>query len=157
MERTQTTHNAASDSIKDATTLSSPAGNRSSEHNQHSTWQTKGCVIGHHAFIPWMALRMQNIELGPRPAHSYNTKSAIYPLMNSANSFYHWLKPLRPYFRLSSQRSILNTQQSMRSFTIGKLTMFTRHLEYEPPAHLSSMRIAITIRIWRTYAMGGVP
>jgi len=80
MEGTQTTHKATSDSMKDATTLSSPAGNRSGEHNPNSTLRTKGCVIGHCAFVPRMGSRTQNIELGPGPAQSYNTKSAIHAL-----------------------------------------------------------------------------
>ena len=74
MEGAHTTHKAASDSMKDATTLSSPAGKGSSEHNPDSTLRTKGCVIGHRAFIPRMGSRTQNIELGPAPAQSYNTK-----------------------------------------------------------------------------------
>jgi len=52
MEGAHTTHNAASDSMKDATSLSSPPGNGSSEHNLDGTLRTKGCVIGHRAFVP---------------------------------------------------------------------------------------------------------
>jgi len=78
MEGAHTTHKAASDSMKDATTLSSPAGNGSSEHNPDGTLRTTGCVIGHRAFVPRMGSRTQNIELGPGPAQSYNTKSAIH-------------------------------------------------------------------------------
>jgi len=52
MEGAHTTHKAASDSMKDATTLSSPAGNGSSEHNPDGTLRTKGCIIGHRAFVP---------------------------------------------------------------------------------------------------------
>jgi len=66
--------------MQDATTLSSPAGNGSSKHNPDGTLTRKGCVIGHRAFIPLMRSRTQNIELGPRPAQSYNTKSAIHAL-----------------------------------------------------------------------------
>jgi len=80
MESARTTHNAASDSMKDATTVSSSAGNRSSEHNLDSTLRTKGCVIGHYAFVLRMGSRTQNIELQPGPAQSYNTKSAIHAL-----------------------------------------------------------------------------
>jgi len=80
MEGAHTTHKAASDSMKDATTLSSPAGNGSSKHNPDGTLRTKGCVIGHRAFVPRMGSRTQNIELGPGPAQSYNTKSAIHAL-----------------------------------------------------------------------------
>jgi len=78
VEGAHTTHKAASDSMKDATTLSSPAGNVSSEHNPDGTLRTKGCVIGHRAFVPRMGSRTQNIELRPGPAQSYNTKSAIH-------------------------------------------------------------------------------
>jgi len=80
MEGIQTTHKAASDSMKDTTTLSSPAGNGSSEHNLDGTLRTKGCVIGHRAFVPPMGSRRHNIELGPGPAQSYNMKSAIHAL-----------------------------------------------------------------------------
>jgi len=80
MEGAHTTHKAASDCMKDATTRSSPAGNGSSEHNPDGTLRTKGCVIWHHAFVPRMGSRTQNIEPGPRPAQSYNTKSAIHTL-----------------------------------------------------------------------------
>jgi len=80
MERAQMTHKTASDSMNNATTLSSPAGNGSSEHNPNRTLRTNGCVIGHRAFVPRMGSRTQNIELGPGPAHSYNTKSAIHAL-----------------------------------------------------------------------------
>jgi len=80
MEGAHTTYKAASDSMKDATTLSSPAGNGSSEHNSDGTLRTKGCVIGHSGLVPQMGSRTQNIELGPGSAQSYNTKSAIYTL-----------------------------------------------------------------------------
>jgi len=80
MEGTQTTHNAASDSMKDARTLSSPAGNWSSEYNPAGTFRTKGCIIGHRVFVPRMGSRTQNIELGPGPAQSYNMKAAIHAI-----------------------------------------------------------------------------
>jgi len=80
MEGAHTTHKAACDSMKDATTLSSPAGNGSSAHNSDGTLRTKGCVIGHRAFVPRMGSRTQINELGPGPAQSYNTKSAIHAL-----------------------------------------------------------------------------
>ena len=80
IEGAQTTHNAASDSMKDATTLSSPAGNGSSEQNPNGALRPKGCVIGHRAFVPQMGSRTQNIELDPGPAQSYNTKLAILAL-----------------------------------------------------------------------------
>ena len=70
MEGAHTTHKAASDSMKDAPTLSSPAGNGSSEHNLDATLRTKGFVFGHSAFVRRMGLRMHNIELGPGPAQS---------------------------------------------------------------------------------------
>jgi len=66
--------------MMDATTLSSPAGNRSSEHNPDGTLGTKGYLIGHCAFVPRMVSQTQNIECGPGPAQSYNTKSAIHAL-----------------------------------------------------------------------------
>ena len=78
MKGAQTTHNTTSDSMKNATTLSSPAGNGSSEHNPDGTLRTKGYVIGHRAFIPQMGSRTQIFELGTGPAQSYNTKSAIH-------------------------------------------------------------------------------
>jgi len=80
MEGAHTTHKAASDSMKDATTLSSPAGNGSSEHNADGTLRTKGSVIGHRAFVARMGSQTRNIELGSGPAESYNTKSAIHAL-----------------------------------------------------------------------------
>ena len=57
MEGAQTTHKAGSDSMKHATSLSSPAGNGSSEHNPDGSLRTKGCVIGHCAFVPQMGSR----------------------------------------------------------------------------------------------------
>jgi len=78
MERPQTTHNATHDSMKDATALSSPAGNGSSEPNHDGTLRTIGYLIGHRVFFPRMESRTQNIELGPGSAPSYNMKSAIH-------------------------------------------------------------------------------
>jgi len=80
MEGADTTQKAASDSMKDATTMSSPAGNGSSEHNPDGTLRTKGCVIGHRAFVLRMGSRTQNIELGPELAQSYKKKSGIHAL-----------------------------------------------------------------------------
>jgi len=80
MEGAQTAHKAASDSMKNATTLSSPAGNASSEHNLDGTLRTKACVIGQPAFVLRMGSRTQQIELGPRSAQSYYKKSAIHGL-----------------------------------------------------------------------------
>jgi len=74
MEGAHPTHKSARDSMKDTTTLSSPWGNGCSEHNLDGTLRTKGCLIGHCAFVPRMGSRTQNIELGPGPARSYNTK-----------------------------------------------------------------------------------
>jgi len=68
MEGPQTTYNAARDSMKDATTMSPPAVNGSSEHNPDSTLRTKGCVIGYRPFVPRMGSQTQNIEHGPGPA-----------------------------------------------------------------------------------------
>jgi len=90
MEDAQSTHKAASDSMKDATTLSSPAGNGSSEHKPDGTLRTKGCVIGHRAFVVCVRSRTQNIELGSGPPQRYNTKSAIHEL----NEFGQQLLPL---------------------------------------------------------------
>jgi len=136
MEGAHTTHKAASDSMKDATTLSSPAGNGSREHNQDGTLRTKGCDIGHRAFVPRMGSRTQNIELGPGPAQSYNTKSAIHPVKEFGKQLLPLTQTVEASLRLSSRRSIPNTQHSMRPFTMGKLTILPRHLEYGPPAHL---------------------
>jgi len=80
MDGAQTTHNAASDSMKNATTLSSPAGNGSIQPNPNGTLRTKGCVIGPYAFVPRIESQAQNIDLGLRPAQSYNMKSAIQAL-----------------------------------------------------------------------------
>jgi len=70
MEGAQTTHKAASYSMKDATTLSSPAGNGSSEHNPDSTLRTKGCVIGHSAFVSQWNHERRIFNLDPgQPIH----------------------------------------------------------------------------------------
>ena len=69
--------------MRDATTLSSQAGNGRSKHNPDGTLRTKGCVTRHSAFVPRMRSLTQNIELGPGPAPSYNTKSAIHALKES--------------------------------------------------------------------------
>ncbi|RPA88621.1 hypothetical protein L873DRAFT_1849652 [Choiromyces venosus 120613-1] len=71
---------AAKDDTKDATTLSSPEGNANSKFNLDSTLRTKGCVIGHHTFVPRMAQRTKDIQLGPGPAPSYTSKTAITAL-----------------------------------------------------------------------------
>jgi len=80
MQQAGTTHNAGSDSMKDATTLSSPEGNGSSKHNPDGTLRMQHCVIGYCPFFPQMGSRKQNIKHGPVPAQSYNTKSAIHAL-----------------------------------------------------------------------------
>jgi len=80
MEGAHTTHKAASDSMKNAKTLSSPVGNGSSEHNPEGSLRTKGCLVRHRAFIPRIGSRPQNIELGPGAAQSFKTKSAIHAL-----------------------------------------------------------------------------
>jgi len=66
MEGAQTTHNVASDSMKDATTLSSPAGNRSSDHNPDSTLGTKAVLFGTvPSFHEWdHKRRILNLDLG---------------------------------------------------------------------------------------------
>ena len=89
MEGAHTTHKAASDSMKDATTLSSPAGNGSSEYNQYCTLWTQGSFIRPCAMVPRMGSWTKNIELGPGPAQAYNTKSAIHTL----NAFAQHLLP----------------------------------------------------------------
>ena len=63
MEGAHTTHKAGSDSMKDATTLSSPVGNGSSEHNPDGTFRTKDCVMGHRAFVPRMGSRTQMSQI----------------------------------------------------------------------------------------------
>ena len=78
MEGAHSTHKAVCQSRQDATTLSAAAGNGSSEHNRDATLRTKGCVIGHRAFVPRMRSPTQNIELGPGPAQLYNMKSPIH-------------------------------------------------------------------------------
>jgi len=51
MEGAQYTHNATSDSMKDARIQSSHAGNSSSEHNSDHTLRIKASVIVHCAFV----------------------------------------------------------------------------------------------------------
>ena len=92
MEGPQTPHHAASDSMKDATTLSSPAGNGRRDHNLNGTLRTKGSVIRHRAFVPRMRSQIPNIELGPGPVQSYNLKSASHAL----KEFGQQLLPLTP-------------------------------------------------------------
>jgi len=99
MEGAQTTHKAATDSMKDAPTLSSPTGNGSSEHNPDGTLRTKGCVIGHRAFRPRMGSQTENIELGPEPAHSYNTKSAIHALKEFGQQLLPLTQTVEPLFQ----------------------------------------------------------
>jgi len=98
MEGAHTTNKAACGSMKDATTLSSPAGNGSSEHNPDGTLRTKGCVIGHRAFVPRMGSRTQNIELGPGPAKPYNPKSAIHALKEFGQQLFPWTQTVEALF-----------------------------------------------------------
>jgi len=100
-EGAHTTDKAASDSMKDATTLSSPARNGSSEHNPEGTLRTKGCVIGHRAFIPQIGSRTQNIELGPVSAQSYNTKSAIHALKEFSQQLLSLTQTVEALFQTS--------------------------------------------------------
>jgi len=103
MEGAHTTDKTASDSMKDATSLSSPEGKASSEHNLDGTLRPKGCVIGHPAFVPQMGSRRQNIELAHGPAQSSNTKSAIHaqkefcqlllPLPQTVDALFHTFLP----------------------------------------------------------------
>jgi len=111
MEGAQTTHKAASDSMKDATTLSSPAGSGRSEHTRDGTLRTKGCVIGHHACVPRMGSGTQNLELGPGPAQSYNTKSAIHAL----KEFGQQLLPLTPTIEALFQTSLSEKHSKYRA------------------------------------------
>ena len=45
---------AAKDSTKNVIVLSSQEGNASGNHNLNGTLRMKGCIIGHHAFVPRM-------------------------------------------------------------------------------------------------------
>jgi len=85
--------------MKDATTQCSPAGNGSSEHNPDGTLRPKGCVIGQCAFVPRMRSRMQNIELGPGPAQSYNTKSAIHGLKEFGQQLFPLTQTIEALFQ----------------------------------------------------------
>ena len=76
--------------MKDATTLTSPAGNGSSEYNQYGTLWTQGSFIGHCALVPRMGWWTQNIELGPGPAQASNTTSAIHTLNEFAQQRLPW-------------------------------------------------------------------
>lgn len=80
MSDLQAPHKTAGNSTKDATILGTSEGNASGKLNPDGTLRTKGCVIGHRAFVPRMASRKQNIKLGPGPAESYTTKPAIHAL-----------------------------------------------------------------------------
>lgn len=71
---------ASSNSTKDATTLGTPEGNASGKLNPDGTPRTKGCVIGHRAFVPRMFSKTQNIDIGPGPAETYTKKTAIQAL-----------------------------------------------------------------------------
>ena len=84
--------------MKDATTVSSPAGNGSSEHNPDGTLRTKRCVIGYRAFAPPMGSQTQNIELGPGPAQSYYTKSAIHALKEFSQQLFQLTQTIEAQF-----------------------------------------------------------
>ena len=77
MEGAQYTHNATSDSMKDARTQSSHAGNWSSEHNPDHTLRIKASVIGDCAFVTRIGLQTPNIGHRPGQVASDNTKSVI--------------------------------------------------------------------------------
>jgi len=98
MEHAGPTHNAASDSMKDATGLRSPAGNGSSEDNLDGTLWMKGCVIGYCVFVPRMGSRRQNIELGPRLAQSNNKKSASHTLKEVSQQLLPWTQTIQGVF-----------------------------------------------------------
>jgi len=156
MDGPHTTQKAASDSIKDATTLSSPAGNGSSEHNLDGTLRTKGWVIGHRAFVPRMGSRTQNIQLGLGPAQSSNTKSAIHALKELGQKLLPLTQTVEALFQTFLPEEYSKYTAVYETIYDGKADNVDEAFEYGPPAHLSSTRIPITIRIWRTYAMGGV-
>jgi len=118
-EGTQTTDKAASDSMKDTTALSSPAGNGISEHTPNRTLTTKGSVIEYHAFVPRMGSQMQNIELGPEPAQSYNMKSAIHTL----KEFGPQLSPLTQTVEALFQTFLLEDHSK---YTAGYETIYDR-------------------------------
>jgi len=88
MEGAQTTNKAASDSMKDATTVSSPAGNGSSKPNSYNTFRTKGSLIGHSALFPRMGSQTQNTELGPRQTSHITRNQQFRHYKNLANSLY---------------------------------------------------------------------
>jgi len=71
---------AAGQNSKDATTLRDAGGNGKGNFNSDGTSRVKGCVIGHCTFVARMESRKHDIEVGPGPAQTYNTKSAIAPL-----------------------------------------------------------------------------
>jgi len=71
---------AASQNTKDATTLRAAGGNGKGKFNSDGTPRVKGCVIGHRAFVARMETRTHDIQLGPGPAQTYTTKSAIAAL-----------------------------------------------------------------------------
>jgi len=85
--------------MKNATTQSSPVGNGSSKHIPEGTLRTKGCVIGHCAFVPWMESWTQHIELGPGPAQSYNMKSAIHALKEFGQQLLPLTQPVEALFQ----------------------------------------------------------
>ena len=137
MEGAHTTHKAASDSMKDATTLSSPAGNGSSEHNPDCTLTTKGCVIGHPAFVPQMGSRTQKIELAPGPAQSYNTKSAIQALKEFGQQLLPLTQTLEALFQTFLAEEHSKYTAVYETIYNGKADNVDEAFEYGPPAHLS--------------------
>jgi len=150
MEGAHTTHKTTSHSMKDATTLSSPAGNRSSEYNPDCTLRTKGCVIGHRAFVPRMGSRTQNIELGPRPAQSCNTRLAIHALTEFGQQLLLLTQTVEALFQTFLPEEHSKYTAVYETIYHGKADNVDKHLEYGPPAYLSSTRIPIPRRIWRT-------
>jgi len=84
--------------MKNATTQSSPAGNGSRKHIPEGTLRTKGCVIGHRAFVPRMGSRTQYMELEPGLAQSYNMKSAIHVLKEFAQRLLPLTQPVEALF-----------------------------------------------------------
>ena len=73
-------HDAADQENTEATTLSTQEGNIKGTKNPDGTLRTKGCVIGHRAFVPRRASKTKEIKFGPGPLQAYTTKPAIAAL-----------------------------------------------------------------------------
>jgi len=148
------THNAANNSIKDATNLSCPAGNGSSKHNPNSSMRKKGCHIGYRAFFPRIGLSTMYIELGSGPTRSYKTKSAIQALKDFGPQILPSTETVEALFQTCLTEDHSQFTAVYETIYHGKADNVTRYLQYGPPAPVSSTQLPITIRIGRTYAMG---